>query len=86
MDSMLDQPIATLINQLSLNKAIRHALIAQHGELGLLLQLAMAYDNADWPRIKQLCQILQVKESVVAERYLESLKWAAHHEQQHNTE
>ncbi|GHA48737.1 EAL and HDOD domain-containing protein [Photobacterium aphoticum] len=86
LDSMLDQPIATLINQLSLNKAIRHALIAQHGELGLLLQLAMAYDNADWPRIKQLSQILQVKESVVAERYLESLKWAAHHEQQHNTE
>ncbi|MGF1686660.1 HDOD domain-containing protein [Photobacterium japonica] len=85
LESMLDQPIDVIIEQLALNKAIRHALIAQHGELGLLLQLAIAYDNADWPRIRQLSQILHVAESVVAEQYLESLKWATHHEQ-HNTE
>lgn len=76
LDSILDQPIETLIDQLSLDPIIQQALIYHRGELGCILRLAIAYDNADWDLIKQLSQTLQVEESVVAELYLDSIKWA----------
>ncbi|MGF1679738.1 EAL and HDOD domain-containing protein [Photobacterium minamisatsumaniensis] len=76
LDSMLDQPIEVLIEQLPLEVIVRQALVFQQGKLGCLLRLAIAYDNADWQKIKLICQSLNLSESIVAELYLESLKWA----------
>ncbi|PSW18723.1 histidine kinase [Photobacterium sanctipauli] len=77
LDSILDQPIEVLIDQLPLEEAIRNALIFQQGKLGCLLQLTIAYDKADWQTIKKISQSLKLDESIIADLYLESLKWAA---------
>ncbi|MCQ1056524.1 HDOD domain-containing protein [Photobacterium sp. ZSDE20] len=81
LDSILEQPIEALIDQLPLDKPVQHALINRKGHLGGLLRLAIAYDQADWQTIERLCKALTIDESIVAEAYLESLKWATVFEQ-----
>ena len=81
LDSILEQPIEALIDQLPLDKPVQHALINRQGYLGGILRLAVAHDQADWHTIKRLCQALNVKESVVAQTHMDSLKWATVFEQ-----
>ncbi|MBC7004630.1 HDOD domain-containing protein [Photobacterium sp. BZF1] len=81
LDSILEQPIEALIDQLPLDETVQHALINRRGYLGGILRLAVAHDQADWQTIKRLCQALKLEESVVAETYMESLKWVTVFEQ-----
>ncbi|AJR07976.1 HDOD domain-containing protein [Photobacterium gaetbulicola] len=81
LDCILDQPIEALIDQLPLDTPVQHALINRQGHLGGILRLAIAYDQADWKTINRLCQALNINESVVAQTYLESLKWVTVFEQ-----
>ncbi|MEJ2762616.1 HDOD domain-containing protein [Photobacterium sp. MCCC 1A19761] len=77
LDSLLDQPIEELITQLPLSEEVKDAVIHQQGQLGALLKLSQAYDQADWEQVTELCKTLSVAESVVAELYLESLQWSS---------
>ncbi|KLV11300.1 MULTISPECIES: EAL and HDOD domain-containing protein [Photobacterium] len=81
LDSILDQPIEVLVEQLPLPAQVHQALIKQQGHLGGVLRLVKAYDEANWPQVQRLCQLLGLDESIVAERYMESLKWSADFEQ-----
>ncbi|MCW8327515.1 HDOD domain-containing protein [Photobacterium sp. SDRW27] len=78
LGSLLDQPIEDLINVLPLSDEIQQALVHQTGTLGSLLKLSMAYDKAQWQDVSQISQQLGIKESNVADLYLESLKWASY--------
>ncbi|KLV09134.1 histidine kinase [Photobacterium aquae] len=76
LDSILDQPIELLLEQLPLDSHIHHALINRQGDLGALLELICSYEEANWTRIQQISATLGVSESVVGDLYLESIKWA----------
>ena len=85
LDSILDQPLKELLPLLPLSQNIQLALLHQAGPLGPLLKLTIAYENAQWDTISQLCQQLDVDESNVADLYLESIKWSSFFETQRQT-
>ncbi|WP_087026014.1 EAL and HDOD domain-containing protein [Thaumasiovibrio subtropicus] len=75
LDSLLDQPIETLLSQLPLSSAVKSALIESKGRLGGIVALAKAYDRADWHRIKLICQHYRLDETRIADCYVDSLEW-----------
>jgi c-di-GMP-related signal transduction protein len=77
LDSLLDQSIEELIEQLPLNAGIQAALVSKTGPLGIILKLAIAYDQANWDKVSLYSKELGIDETNVAEVYVESLKWSA---------
>lgn len=76
LDSLLDQPLTDLVNNLPLTQDVKDALIERTGQLGDILQLAEAFDNAQWDTVNYYNRFLGLKEESIAELYLESVQWA----------
>lgn len=64
------------MNNLPLTQDVKDALIERTGQLGDILQLAEAFDNAQWDTVNYYNRFLGLKEESIAELYLESVQWA----------
>ncbi|MCE0492829.1 EAL and HDOD domain-containing protein [Vibrio salinus] len=69
LDSILDQPLADLINDMPLDERVRSALINRDGNLGMILELALAYDHADWRTVLTILEQLNTNIEVAAQCY-----------------
>ncbi len=58
LDALLDNSLEQLLTLLPLESDVREALLNHHGELGQILALLDAYDQADWEKIAIYCQAL----------------------------
>ncbi len=77
LDALLDNSLEQLLTLLPLESDVREALLNHHGELGQILALLDAYDQADWEKIAIYCQALGIKEEMVAKSYQHALKWSS---------
>ncbi|MGF1713577.1 EAL and HDOD domain-containing protein [Photobacterium chitinilyticum] len=77
LDALLDNSLEQLLTLLPLESDVRDALLNHHGELGQILALLDAYDQADWEKIAIYCQTLGIKEEMVAKSYHHALKWSS---------
>ncbi|GAB6262847.1 EAL domain-containing protein [Photobacterium sp. CCB-ST2H9] len=75
LDALLDKPLPKLLELLPLSEEVHSALLNREGELGDILNLLDAYDNADWEMTARYCQKLGVKEAQVANVYHQTLHW-----------
>ncbi|MCW8329512.1 HDOD domain-containing protein [Photobacterium sp. SDRW27] len=76
LDALLDNSLEQLMTLLPLEPEVQEALLNHHGELGQMLALLEAYDQADWPQVSLYCQALGIKEEMVAKSYQHALKWS----------
>ncbi|MDO6708516.1 EAL and HDOD domain-containing protein [Photobacterium sp. 1_MG-2023] len=75
LDALLDKPLPKLLELLPLSENVQIALLKREGELGDILNLLDAYDNADWEVTAHYCEKLGVKETQVASIYHDTLHW-----------
>jgi len=75
LDSMMQMPIAEVINQLSIAENIRDALLEHSGIYGPFLELAIALETADIERAQSLITDLQLSNEEVNSLHLEAMAW-----------
>ena len=77
MDAVLDQPLATILEELPVRHEIKDALIARTGLYWNLLEIATAHECADWQAISALAMRLEIREDQIPEIYVSAVDWAS---------
>lgn len=72
LDALMDIPMIELLDTISLAAPIKMALLEKEDELGELLSLVIAYEQGDWPVLKQGA----IDSKIYKESYLGALRWA----------
>jgi EAL and modified HD-GYP domain-containing signal transduction protein len=72
IDAIMDQPMSTILNALSLSKDITSALIAGEGSLGELLTTVILYERGRWEELEHS----QDGSDEFGTHYLEAVNWA----------
>lgn len=77
-DAFLDIPLPELVSQLGLAAEIEAALLNKEGCLGQILEMTLAFEQADWGAIKKLKQgkLEGLSDDQLNEHYSDAIVWA----------
>lgn len=70
LGSLLRMPLEQALSELSLPAEVRDALLSGAGRCGLLFQLVCSYERADWHRISEYAEQLDIPQGVLSQKYL----------------
>ncbi|MEJ2764411.1 HDOD domain-containing protein [Photobacterium sp. MCCC 1A19761] len=76
LDALLDNTLAQILGVLPLAAEVREALLHRQGDLGQMLALIDAYEQADWDQVSVCCRALAIQESLVAKSYQQAMRWS----------
>ncbi|WPC73124.1 EAL and HDOD domain-containing protein [Vibrio porteresiae] len=76
LDSLLDQPLENILQQMPIDSAIKLALLQHKGTLGEILDLAIGYETADWAHVSHLADKLAITHADVISSYDDAIEWA----------
>lgn len=77
MDAMLDQPLETILAELPVPHEIKDALLARSGLYRNLLDIAVAYESADWEKVNTLVEVMGIGKEQVPALYVSALDWSS---------
>ncbi len=77
LDSLLDQKLETIVDEMPIEEEIKAALLKGEGFLGDILAISKAYEQADWDTVTGVGKQLQLSDTVLSECYDEAVKWSA---------
>lgn len=77
IDSILDQPLEELLEDIPIDSSVKAALLNYEGDLGQILKLTHAYEQADWQTVAELTDALSLNVEQVATCHDESIQWSA---------
>jgi EAL and modified HD-GYP domain-containing signal transduction protein len=72
IDAFLDRDIASLIKEMALADDVARAIVSHEGELGLVLEAALACESADWEKLEGSRFLAGQAQAA----YLEALAWS----------
>ncbi|WP_413113079.1 EAL and HDOD domain-containing protein [Thaumasiovibrio sp. DFM-14] len=75
LDCLLDTSLEELVELLPLSMPVEQALLKKEGELGMMLGLLDAYEQADWTSVDNYCQQLHISSQHVSQAYRDALHW-----------
>jgi len=75
MDAILDQPIDSILAEIPVRSEIKDALLKREGLYGQLLEITIAHEQADWPKVSQLVSAIGMNEEQVSALYISSVDW-----------
>jgi EAL and modified HD-GYP domain-containing signal transduction protein len=79
LDAILDMPMEEVVAEVQLTDDVRDTLLGRTpATRGLKesLELARAYEVADWAAIERIAESLNLRPGTVAETYVDSVEWA----------
>lgn len=76
LDTLLDMPLHSLIEQLPLSEGVKNALLRREGEFGALLNLEEHFERANWQQIESISQHLGLKIHEVKEALMSAQQWS----------
>ncbi|WED22752.1 EAL domain-containing protein [Vibrio sp. JC009] len=76
LDSLMDQPLESILEAIPLDNAIKDALLKKEGALGKLLSVSIAYENADWKALTWLADELGLSQQELISSYESATEWA----------
>ncbi|PMH46902.1 histidine kinase [Vibrio sp. 10N.286.49.B3] len=76
LDSLLDQPLAVILESVPIDEEIKAALTNNEGVLGQLLALVLAYEKAEWETVIALRESLGLSEQNLAQAYDNAMVWS----------
>jgi len=71
LDAIMDTPLEELLENIRLSMAIKEGLLEGKGMIGQALQCVLAYERAEWEKIR----FLQLHGDLIRDIYLQSLHW-----------
>jgi len=77
IDAFVDRPMSEIVAELPLVPDVKAALLGeQKNELWQVLQVAVAFENADWLLFERCVEKLNLKEERIPQLYLEAVEWS----------
>lgn len=76
MDALMRVSMAELLAKVNLTEEVKTALLEREGPFAVWLQLAEAYEAAEWERMSRLAATVGISPFDLPDIYLESLNWA----------
>jgi c-di-GMP-related signal transduction protein len=75
MDAILDQSIESILKETPVRTEIKDALLHQKGLYWQLLEITIAHEQADWPKVSQLLTAMGMNEEQVSGFYISAVDW-----------
>lgn len=75
LDVILEKPMEEALQMVMVSKDIREALLYKKGKLAPALEFMSQYETANWAEVSRLMIVQDIDMDVVANAYLDSLKW-----------
>jgi len=76
MDAILEMPMASILEQVSVDKETKATLLGQASRLRPIYQLMLAQETGEWEQISGLAKDLHLSESFLSESYWHAMQWA----------
>ena len=76
LDAMLDLTMGEAMADLSISSDIKDALVKREGPLEPVLELAEAYEQADWEKLDRIASKLGIDANRLGGWYMESIEWS----------
>lgn len=74
MELMVDAPMEEIMEQIPVNEMIKDALVKHEGRCGMLCDLVLGYERAEWDKINYLAGELQIPTNAIAQIYFDSVE------------
>lgn len=74
LGNLMQMPIADILGQIPIGEEIKEALINHAGRAGMLYDTIIAYENAEWKKMKELAEQLGIPKEIVSEKYCECVQ------------
>lgn len=75
LDALLDRPLPDLLEDLPVSTEIKDALLGRPTTLGLVYELVVNYEKADWEKVKELSGHLNLQEQELSSIYSQAVSW-----------
>lgn len=76
LDYLIDAPLEESLAQVSISDEVKNALLSWKGPAGALYALLISYEDADWDKVNQLCELLGIAPNLLTTLYFECLEQA----------
>ena len=73
---LIDAPLPQILAEIPVAKEIKAALLKREGPCGLLYDLVLSYENADWERVNRLSEQLGIPANLLTTLYFECMESA----------
>ncbi len=75
LDTLLDQDMSILVDKLPIVEDVKEALCGRDNEIGRYLQLAKAYESANWLKVKKIADSLSLDQKQLHSFYNDAIVW-----------
>ena len=76
LEYLIDAPMTEILQELPVAEEIKTALLTREGPCGMLYDLVLSYENADWDKVNQLCEALGIQASLLTPLYFSCMETA----------
>jgi len=80
IDAFLDRPMIEAVMDLPLLPEVKEGILGVPNTLGLVLQLTIAYEQADWNKVRLFALSLGLQEADLALDYYQATLWSGYYE------
>ena len=74
LEYMIAAPLEDILHEIPIVEAVKRGLIAKEGKVGMLYELILCYEKADWGEIKRLSGELGLHTNEMAQMYMECVE------------
>lgn len=75
LDALLERPMAEILPNISVTEPVSLALLERKGQLGFLLSLMHDHEQADWPKLQQRLDFINLSAATSSRCYEEAVQW-----------
>ena len=76
LEYLIDAPMEEILQEVPVTEEIKDALLKKEGACGMLYEMVLAYENADWDRVNELTEKLGVAANLLTTLYFKSMEAA----------
>lgn len=77
LGAFLDAPMEDILKALPLSPSAKIALVKKEGKIGDYLKVSIAYGEADWERLAELREALNLNEEQLVKSYVKAIDWSS---------
>lgn len=78
LNCLIDAPLEEILEQVPVREEIKEALLHHTGRCGMLFDLALCYERADWGKIDQLADELEIPTNLLTSLYFNCMEEVNH--------
>jgi len=76
MDAILEMPIATVLENISIDQETKSVLLGGASRLRPLYQLMLAQESGEWEQAAELARLLRLKDDEASDTYWQAVHWS----------